>query len=196
MYMLATLNNYWDFNITWSIQRHYLILNLVFINVDVFLFDKILFHNQKLFISLSMVVIVAEVTQKSLGVGYEIGRAVALNKLVICLFRSDSEKSKILKLISAPLKTTCQDTLVFAYLLFLNFLLWFKIYREEFFTTIQKNNIFFRLFCSCWLSSAFVLQGYHRWWQELLEKKSSYTTIKKINCLKFLQSIWNELFTS
>uniref|UniRef100_K1Q9Z1 Putative 2'-deoxynucleoside 5'-phosphate N-hydrolase 1 n=1 Tax=Magallana gigas TaxID=29159 RepID=K1Q9Z1_MAGGI len=37
-------------------------------------------------------VIVAEVTQKSLGVGYEIGRAVALNKLVICLFRSDSEK--------------------------------------------------------------------------------------------------------
>lgn len=68
-------------------------------------------------------VIVAEVTQKSLGVGYEIGRAVALNKLVICLFRSDSEKSKILKLISAPLKTTCQDTLVFAYLLFLNFLL-------------------------------------------------------------------------
>lgn len=70
-----------------------------------------------------MVVIVAEVTQKSLGVGYEIGRAVALNKLVICLFRSDSEKSKILKLISAPLKTTCQDTLVFAYLLFLNFLL-------------------------------------------------------------------------
>lgn len=70
-----------------------------------------------------MVVIVAEVTQKSLGVGYEIGRAVALNKLVICLFRSDSEKSKILKLISAPLKTTCQDTLVFVYLLFLNFLL-------------------------------------------------------------------------
>lgn len=47
-----------------------------------------------------MVVIVAEVTQKSLGVGYEIGRAVALNKLVICLFRSDSEKSKILKIIS------------------------------------------------------------------------------------------------
>ncbi|XP_065944556.1 putative 2'-deoxynucleoside 5'-phosphate N-hydrolase 1 isoform X2 [Magallana gigas] len=37
-------------------------------------------------------VIVAEVTQKSLGVGYEIGRAVALNKLVICLFRSDSEE--------------------------------------------------------------------------------------------------------
>lgn len=70
-----------------------------------------------------MVVIVAKVTQKSLVVGYEIGRAVALNKLVICLFRSDSEKSKILKLISAPLKTTFQDTLVFAYLLFLNFLL-------------------------------------------------------------------------
>lgn len=50
-------------------------------------------------LSLPMVVIVAEVTQKSLGVGYEIGRAVALNKLVICLFRSDSEKSKILRFI-------------------------------------------------------------------------------------------------
>lgn len=50
-------------------------------------------------VSFPIVVIVAEVTQKSLGVGYEIGRAVALNKLVICLFRSDSEESKILRFI-------------------------------------------------------------------------------------------------
>lgn len=53
-------------------------------------------------VSLYMVVIVAAVTQKSLGVGYEIGRAVALNKFVICLFRSDSEKSKIFKIIFVP----------------------------------------------------------------------------------------------
>ncbi|XP_064411492.1 5-hydroxymethyl-dUMP N-hydrolase isoform X1 [Latimeria chalumnae] len=32
-------------------------------------------------------VVVAEVTQPSLGVGYEIGRAVALNKRILCLFR-------------------------------------------------------------------------------------------------------------
>lgn len=38
-------------------------------------------------------VIVAEVTQPSLGVGYEIGRAVALGKLIICLFRPDSGKN-------------------------------------------------------------------------------------------------------
>ncbi|XP_063775908.1 5-hydroxymethyl-dUMP N-hydrolase [Pseudophryne corroboree] len=32
-------------------------------------------------------VVVAEVTQPSLGVGYEIGRAVAMNKKILCLFR-------------------------------------------------------------------------------------------------------------
>ncbi|KAM4834585.1 5-hydroxymethyl-dUMP N-hydrolase [Thomomys bottae] len=32
-------------------------------------------------------VVVAEVTQPSLGVGYELGRAVALNKEILCLFR-------------------------------------------------------------------------------------------------------------
>ncbi|KAK1171697.1 2'-deoxynucleoside 5'-phosphate N-hydrolase 1 [Acipenser oxyrinchus oxyrinchus] len=31
-------------------------------------------------------VIVAEVTQPSLGVGYELGRAVAMNKKILCLF--------------------------------------------------------------------------------------------------------------
>ncbi|EHB10864.1 Deoxyribonucleoside 5'-monophosphate N-glycosidase [Heterocephalus glaber] len=35
-------------------------------------------------------VVVAEVTQPSLGVGYELGRAVALNKPVLCLFRPQS----------------------------------------------------------------------------------------------------------
>ncbi|TRY95398.1 hypothetical protein DNTS_010965 [Danionella cerebrum] len=37
-------------------------------------------------------VIIAEVTQPSLGVGYELGRAVALNKKVLCLFRPESGK--------------------------------------------------------------------------------------------------------
>lgn len=44
-------------------------------------------------------VLVAEVTQPSLGVGYEIGRAVALSKVIICLFRPDSGK-KISAMIS------------------------------------------------------------------------------------------------
>ncbi|XP_001364955.3 2'-deoxynucleoside 5'-phosphate N-hydrolase 1 [Monodelphis domestica] len=35
-------------------------------------------------------VVVAEVTQPSLGVGYELGRAVALNKRILCLFRPQS----------------------------------------------------------------------------------------------------------
>ena len=37
-------------------------------------------------------VIVAEVTQPSLGVGYEIGRAVDLNKTILCLFRPETGK--------------------------------------------------------------------------------------------------------
>lgn len=37
--------------------------------------------------------LVAEVTQPSHGVGYEIGRAVDLKKNILCLFRPDSGKS-------------------------------------------------------------------------------------------------------
>ncbi|XP_060607824.1 putative 2'-deoxynucleoside 5'-phosphate N-hydrolase 1 [Ruditapes philippinarum] len=36
--------------------------------------------------------VVAEVTQPSLGVGYEIGRAVAMNKKILCLFRPSPDK--------------------------------------------------------------------------------------------------------
>ena len=39
-------------------------------------------------------VVVAEVTRPSLGVGYEIGRAVAMEKKILCLFRPDSTKRK------------------------------------------------------------------------------------------------------
>ena len=38
--------------------------------------------------------IVAEVTQPSLGVGYEIGRAVAMGKKILCLYRPQPDKSK------------------------------------------------------------------------------------------------------
>ncbi|MEA3462070.1 MAG: nucleoside 2-deoxyribosyltransferase [Bacteroidota bacterium] len=36
-------------------------------------------------------VVVAEVTVPSLGVGYEIGRAIEMGKPVLCLFKEDSE---------------------------------------------------------------------------------------------------------
>lgn len=38
--------------------------------------------------------VVAEVTQPSLGVGYELGRAVALNKRILCLFRPQSGRGE------------------------------------------------------------------------------------------------------
>ena len=38
--------------------------------------------------------LVAEVTQPSLGVGYEIGRAIENNKKILCLFRPHSGKCK------------------------------------------------------------------------------------------------------
>ncbi|KAJ8014274.1 hypothetical protein DPEC_G00038560 [Dallia pectoralis] len=38
-------------------------------------------------------VIIAEVTQPSLGVGYELGRARNMNKKILCLFRPSSGKS-------------------------------------------------------------------------------------------------------
>ncbi|XP_037321186.1 2'-deoxynucleoside 5'-phosphate N-hydrolase 1 [Pungitius pungitius] len=38
-------------------------------------------------------VVVAEVTQPSLGVGYELGRAVAMEKRIFCLFRPQSGRN-------------------------------------------------------------------------------------------------------
>ncbi|MBW6533444.1 MAG: nucleoside 2-deoxyribosyltransferase [Mariniphaga sp.] len=49
-------------------------------------------HNRDLDWLLSADVVVAEVTTVSMGVGYEIGRAVAAGKKVLCLFRPDSGK--------------------------------------------------------------------------------------------------------
>lgn len=41
-----------------------------------------------------LAVLVAEVTQVSLGVGYEIGRAVAMDKNILCLYRPQQGKSE------------------------------------------------------------------------------------------------------
>ncbi|KAM6185120.1 5-hydroxymethyl-dUMP N-hydrolase [Rhynchocyon petersi] len=49
-----------------------------------------LIHEQDLAWLQQADVVVAEVTQPSLGVGYELGRAVALNKPILCLFRPQS----------------------------------------------------------------------------------------------------------
>ena len=40
-------------------------------------------------------VLVAEVTQVSLGVGYEIGRAAIMGKRTLCLYRPQPDKSKL-----------------------------------------------------------------------------------------------------
>ena len=56
---------------------------------------------KKYFIStnnfLFLAVIVAEVTQPSLGVGYEIGRAFDMNKPILCLYRPQQGKCKFEK---------------------------------------------------------------------------------------------------
>jgi len=49
-------------------------------------------HNRDLEWLQSSDVLVAEVTSVSMGVGYEIGRAVESGKKVLCLFRPDSGK--------------------------------------------------------------------------------------------------------
>merc|ERR1712227_110496 len=53
-------------------------------------------------------VVVAEVTQPSLGVGYEIGRAVDMKKPILCLFRPESGKR-----ISAMIEGAKDDKLIF-----------------------------------------------------------------------------------
>ncbi|CAH3170837.1 unnamed protein product [Porites lobata] len=51
--------------------------------------------------------LVAEVTQPSLGVGYEIGRAIENKKKILCLFRPDSGKS-----LSAMIRGAIDDNVV------------------------------------------------------------------------------------
>lgn len=50
-------------------------------------------HDRDLDWLLSADLVIAEVTTVSMGVGYEIGRAVAAGKKVLCLFKPDSGKN-------------------------------------------------------------------------------------------------------
>ena len=50
-------------------------------------------HDRDMTWLLSSDIVIAEVTQPSLGVGYEIGRAIEQEKKVICLFRQQEGRS-------------------------------------------------------------------------------------------------------
>ena len=51
-------------------------------------------------------IMIAEVTNPSLGVGYEIGRALENNKKIICLFR-DNESQRLSAMIGGSKKLNC-----------------------------------------------------------------------------------------
>ena len=50
-------------------------------------------HDRDMEWLISSDILIAEVTSVSMGVGYEIGRAVEMGKKVLCLFRPDSGKN-------------------------------------------------------------------------------------------------------
>ncbi|CAH1263113.1 DNPH1 [Branchiostoma lanceolatum] len=56
--------------------------------------DDVAIHTQDMAWLEESDVVVAEVTQPSLGVGYEIGRAVAWKKRILCLYRPTEGKGK------------------------------------------------------------------------------------------------------
>jgi len=67
-------------------------------------------------------VVVAEVTTVSMGVGYEIGRAVESGKKVFCLFRQDSGKN-----LSAMI-AGCKDIILLNYRNLSDLKIWFNPY--------------------------------------------------------------------
>tara|TARA_B100000902_G_scaffold399126_1_gene468553 strand:+ start:796 stop:1209 length:414 start_codon:yes stop_codon:yes gene_type:complete len=54
--------------------------------------DNVSIHNKDMEFLMACDLVIAEVTNPSLGVGYEIGRAVEHNKKVICLYREIDNK--------------------------------------------------------------------------------------------------------
>ena len=54
--------------------------------------DNVSIHNKDMKFLMACDLVVAEVTNPSIGVGYEIGRAVEHNKKVICLYREVDNK--------------------------------------------------------------------------------------------------------
>ena len=63
-------------------------------------------HDRDMDWLMSSDVMVAEVTNPSLGVGYEIGRAVENDKKIICLFRT-GERQKLSAMIGGSKKLIC-----------------------------------------------------------------------------------------
>jgi len=53
-------------------------------------------------------IVLAEVTTPSLGVGYEIGRAISLKKPIYCLFRENNEESVSAMIKGSP-ELTCHS---------------------------------------------------------------------------------------
>ena len=76
--------------INYDIKRRYRALSKSFLGYFIYF----LFVLTMTFICFTA--LVAEVTQPSLGVGYEIGRAIENKKKILCLFRPDSGKCKLL----------------------------------------------------------------------------------------------------
>lgn len=182
--MIATLNNYWHFDIKFK----YIIKTAILYDLRLYIHQcisiwrnaiaKYFFQTpnyRAVSISLPILVIFAEVTQNSFGVGYEIGRAVALNKLVICPFRSDSQKSKSLNIAFACLRLhlfiKCVSLLIFKLLYVILELPVGIIYNpiaHRIFTIIISYVLFFNKFqVFLPIKYFFVLQGYHQWSHEL-----------------------------
>lgn len=70
--------------------------------------DDLFIHDRDMDWLLNSDIIIAEVTNPSLGVGYEIGRALENDKKVICLFRNSSDK-RLSAMIRGAKKLTCID---------------------------------------------------------------------------------------
>ncbi|XP_036403340.1 2'-deoxynucleoside 5'-phosphate N-hydrolase 1 [Megalops cyprinoides] len=66
-------------------------------------------HDRDIEWLMSADVIVAEVTQPSLGVGYELGRALAMDKKILCLFRPSS--GRVLSAMIRGAETRSQNSL-------------------------------------------------------------------------------------
>ena len=70
------------------------------------LMDDISIHERDMDWLIDSDIIVAEVSNPSLGVGYEIGRAIEYNKKILCLYRK-KDKKRLSAMISGSNKLTC-----------------------------------------------------------------------------------------
>lgn len=130
-------------------------------------------------------------------------RAVALNKLVICPFRSDSQKSKSLNIAFACLRLhlfiKCVSLLIFKLLYVILELPVGIIYNPippRIFTIIKSYVLFFNKFhvfltIKCFLFCRVITNGHRSCRRKIFTY--NYT---ESNYLEFLNNIWNDLHTS